>query len=169
MVTEKPTIESTDVELEIEDERLEKFLDTFKKSDLMASVEDENQAKFLAFKSLMMYCDKDLEGMDLQTFINKVYVDDEKLDDLNLLQDMLDMWTLDVDNSSKLLDAHNMPELLRVVKYINDFAIDDDMVSGWLGEYSSTYIERPANSLEFFNEMIDSLNLYIEKHGKKIA
>lgn len=169
VVMENPTIESPVVELEIEDERLEKFLDTFKKSDLMASVKDENQAKFLAFKSLMMYCDKDLEGMDLQTFINKVYVDDEKLDDLNLLQDMLDMWTLDINNSSKLLDAHNMPELLRVVKYINDFAIDDDMVSGWLGEYSSTYIERPANSLEFFNEMIGSLNLYIEKHGKKIA
>lgn len=168
-VEDSSTAESSEPELEINNERLEEYLETFKKSDLMASVKDEKLARQLAFKSLMMYCDKDLEEIDLQKFINDMIIDDDKLDDVHLLQDMLDMWTLDVDNSSDLLDVHNMPELLRVVKYINDFAIDDNNVSGWLGEYSSNYINRQENSIEFYNDMIDSLNLFVEKNSKKIA
>lgn len=162
-----PTVENKT--LTIADERLIDFLNKFKKSDLMSPVNDEETAKKLAFKSLMMYCDKDISGMSLQDFIDSCDASDDDLDDLDLLKDMLDMWTLEVDSDCELLEPNNIPELLRVVKYINDFDINDDMVSGWLKEYSSNYITRVEDSASFYNDMIDSLNHYVEKHDKKVA
>lgn len=149
------------VDLEIRDELLEKYREDFCKSDLMREVKDENMGSYIAFKSLMLLnCE---EETDIQKFINDGMAGNDEVEDALLLMDMLDCWTLDIDNNSPLLEAENIPELLKLVSFIDQSGIDDDKVSAWLGEYSKKFTKRPEKSRDFYEGMAGSLVAFTGK------
>lgn len=148
-------------EIEIKDGILEKYREDFCKSGLMKDVKDEKLGSYLAFKSLMLLNGK--EETEIQKFIDDGIVGSDEVEDALLLMDMLDCWTLDIDNSSPLLEAKNIPELLKLVSFIDQSGIDDDKVSAWLGEYSRRFTKRPEKNRDFYEEMAGSLMEFAKK------
>jgi hypothetical protein len=102
----------------------------------------------------------DLEDVDTYDFVKEVVSKDLTKDDVNQFEEVLDDLTLNVDNSSKLLDKHNRPTLVALVAYSFQNDIDLD---GWIIDYfyrNNTYI---MNAKQNFLHMKEDLEKYMNK------
>lgn len=69
----------------------------------------------------------DLEEVDTLEFVRENVKSDATEDDVNFYSDMLDDYTLEVDNDTKLLDEHNRPSLVALVGYACENECDDKL------------------------------------------
>ena len=98
------------------------------------------------------------EEINTLDFIRENVSEDVTEEDIAFYQDMLDDLTLNVDNSSKLLNKENVHSLLAIIAYScrNDIDLDD-----WLVDYfahNTTYIK---NQKQNYITMVNGLNKYI--------
>ena len=84
----------------------------------------------------------DLEEIDTLEFVRENVKSDATEEDVNFYSDMLDDYTLEVDNDTKLLDEHNRPSLVALVGYACENECDDkltDFIKQWFA-MNSVYI-----------------------------
>ncbi len=70
---------------------------------------------------------------------------------------MLDEWTLDIDNDSKLINMDNLSSLIGIVGYACDQEYDD-IAQRWFVEYAkknSTYIVNQKENYTYMKKALD--------------
>ncbi|EXG86557.1 hypothetical protein K413DRAFT_3397 [Clostridium sp. ASBs410] len=70
---------------------------------------------------------------------------------------MLDEWTLDIDNDSKLINMDNLSSLIGIVGYACDQECDD-IAQRWFVEYAkknSTYIVNQKENYTYMKKALD--------------
>jgi hypothetical protein len=70
---------------------------------------------------------------------------------------MLDEWTLDIDNDSKLINMDNLSSLIGIVGYACDQECDD-IAQCWFVEYAkknSTYIVNQKENYTYMKKALD--------------
>lgn len=92
----------------------------------------------------------DLEEVDTLEFVRENVKSDATEEDVNFYSDMLDDYTLEVDNDTKLLDEHNRPSLVALVGYACENECDDkltEFIKQWFA-VNSVYILNQKNNYE---------------------
>lgn len=140
--------------LNIDDEKFADFLREFKAKlrnkkvdgqlfdtvDQTGSTKDKAVilAKLHILETLMnefLHIEKsDLEDVDTLNFVRENVKSDATEEDVNFYSDMLDDYTLEVDNNTKLLDEHNRPSLVALVGYACENECDEkltDFIKQW--------------------------------------
>lgn len=103
---------------------------------------------------------EDLKDVSVLELIKENINQNVTQEDIDQYEEVLDDLTLNVDNTSKLLDEHNRPSLIAMVAYSfeNDIDLDE-----WIVDYfkrNSTYIR---NTKENFLHMKQDLDKYVLK------
>lgn len=107
----------------------------------------------------------------LQDWIDTAETNNDVLGDLNLYLDILNDWSLDVDNNSRLFSADNIPVVLSVIEYAvkNDI---DDVAHEWFVQYVENFDTGNQFGLslaENYTFIKDDLDKYITYLQKKSA
>lgn len=71
----------------------------------------------------------DLEKVNTLDFVRENVKSDATEEDVSFYSDMLDDYTLEVDNNTKLLDEHNRPSLVALVGYACENECDDKLTN----------------------------------------
>lgn len=81
-------------------------------------------------------------------------------EDVSQYEEVLDDLTVNVDNNSRLLEAHNRPSLVGIVAYSfkNDINLDD-----WIVEYFKSNNSYILNTMQNYLHMKEHLNSYIQE------
>lgn len=78
-------------------------------------------------------------------------------EDVELYLSMLDEWTLDIDNDSKLINLDNLSSLVGIVGYACDYECDD-IAQSWFVEFAkknSTYIVNQKENYTYMRAALD--------------
>ena len=160
--------------LNIEDERFAEFLREFKINlrnktvdgklfdtvDQTGSTKDKSVIldKLHILETLMndfLHINKeDLEEVDVLDFVRDNVKPDADLEDLRFYQEMLNDYTVEVDNNSKLLEERNHPSLIAIVGYAAENEIDLDK---WIVDWFNTNKMYHLNQKTNFNMMLSSV------------
>lgn len=105
---------------------------------------------------------EDLKDISSSDFVKENINSDITQEDVEQYEEVLDFLTLNVDNSSKLLDKHNHPSLVGIVAYSfeNDIDIDD-----WIVDYFSRNNMYIRNQKENYLHMKQDLDKYVLNEG----
>ena len=166
--------------LNIDDSRFADFLREFKRKlrnkmvdgKLFDSVDDVGSTKDKAIivsklhileilmNEFLHINEEDLKEVSSLEFIRENISPDITEKDIEQYEEVLEVLTLNVDNTSKLIDKHNRSSLVAMVAYSfeNDIDLDD-----WIVDYfkrNNTYIR---NQKENFLHMEEDLKKYISK------
>lgn len=154
--------------LNVEDERFAEFLRGFKANlrnkevdgqlfdtvDQTGSTKDKAVilAKLHILETLMnefLHIDEiDLEEVNTLEFVRENVKSDATEEDVNFYSDMLDDYTLEVDNNTKLLDEHNRPSLVALVGYACENECDEEFTE-WIKQWFA------ANTAYILNQKIN--------------
>ena len=96
---------------------------------------------------------EDLEEVNTLDFIKENVKTDVTEDDVEFYSDMLDDFTVEVDNNTKLLDEHNRPSLLALVGYACENECDD-MLLEWMKQWFATNTIYILNQQQNYNMML---------------
>ena len=99
-------------------------------------------------------------NQNIINFIKENVKEDVIEDDIEFYKSLLEDWSVEVDNSSKLLDEGNMKSLLAAIAYSVENELDEE-VPAWMVSFfdrNSTYIE---NQKKNYTYMINDLNEFI--------
>lgn len=156
--------------LNVDDEKFAEFLREFKANlrnkdidgqlfdtvDQTGSTKDKTVilAKLHILETLMnefLHIDEtDLEEVNTLEFVRENVKADATEEDVNFYSDMLDDYTLEVDNDTKLLDEHNRPSLVALVGYACENECDDkltEFIKQWFA-MNSVYILNQQRNYE---------------------
>lgn len=109
-------------------------------------------------RSFLGLSDNNPEEIDVLTFVRENVSYDITQEDIELYSDMLDDLTLNVDNSTKLLDVHNKPSLIAVVGYACNEDVDLDE---WIVKFfkrNRTYIHNQKDNYIYMKKDLDEFN-----------
>lgn len=91
---------------------------------------------------------EDLEEVNVLEFVRENVNPDVTEEDIELYSDMLDDFTLEVDNDTKLLDEHNRPSLVALVGYACENDIDlDEWIKQWFMANTTYILSQKQNYL----------------------
>lgn len=113
-------------------------------------------------KMLSEYLDIDLnraeEKIDVSEFIKENVTENITEDDVKFCKVILDDLTLNVDNNTRLLDAHNMPSLLALTAYacVKDIDLDE-----WVVDYFKKHDNYIFDQRKNYEHMRADLDNYI--------
>lgn len=99
---------------------------------------------------------EDLEEVDTLEFVKENVKSDVTEEDVEFYEDMLEDLTLEVDNSSKLLDKHNHPSLVALVGYACENECDD-ILQDWFKRFFVANASYNLNQKQNLHMMISSL------------
>lgn len=128
------------------------------KIDILVSLMDEFLHNKID-KKIDMEVDCDVVQTTLE-FIRENVKEDAIEDDVEFYKSLLEDWSVEVDNSSKLLDEGNMNSLLAAIAYSVENELDEE-VPAWMISFfdrNSTYIK---NQKENYTYMINDFNKFI--------
>lgn len=130
------------------------YVDNFSKSDFVkACVGSTNDD----------ICKAAIQSLD---FVRENSGSEKTEEDVELYLSMLDEWTLDIDNDSKLINLDNLSSLVGIVGYACDHECDD-IAQSWFVEFArknSTYI---VNQKENYLHMRDDLDSFAQLLKKR--
>lgn len=125
------------------------YMDNFSRSDFVkACVGSTND----------VICKAAIQSLD---FIREISGSEKTEEDVELYLSMLDEWTLDIDNDSKLINLDNLSSLVGIVGYACERDCDD-IAQRWFVEFAkknSTYI---VNQKENYTYMKVALDKHIQ-------
>ena len=91
---------------------------------------------------------EDLEEVDVLEFVRENVKSDVTEEDIDFYNDVLKDLTLEVDNSSKLLEEHNNPSLVAIVGYAVENEIDlDEWIIDWFKSNKMYLLSQKKNFL----------------------
>ena len=91
---------------------------------------------------------EDLEELDVLEFIKENIKSDANLEDIRFYEEMLEELTLEVDNSSKLLEKNNHASLILIVAYSCENDIDlDNWIVEWFKSNRMYFLNQKKNFL----------------------
>lgn len=130
------------------------YVDNFSKSDFVkACVGSTNDD----------ICKAAIQSLD---FVRENSGSEKTEEDVELYLSMLDEWTLDIDNDSKLINLDNLSSLVGIVGYACDHECDD-IAQSWFVEFArknSTYI---VNQKENYTYMRSALDKHIRLEERR--
>lgn len=98
---------------------------------------------------------EDLEEVSTLDFVRENVNPDITEEDVELYSDMLDDLTLEVDNSTKLLDEHNRPSLIALVGYACENEVDDKLAD-WIKNFFAANMTYKVSQKENYTYMVNS-------------
>lgn len=107
-------------------------------------------------------------AMDTLDLVKNNINTDDPLEDIKLYLDILNDWTLEVNNNTKLICKENLPSLVGVVGYSCVKDIDEEALH-WFTNFVEKQDSCILNQKENYLHMIQSLNTYIKESEKKSA
>lgn len=161
---------------EIHDERIKKFVQDFGDSEYIKAFElsntdsDRAALTYLAIDGSNKDCMSDAE---VQEFINDEAgaVDSGKLEDTLLSLEILNDWSLEVDNTSDIFNKKYIPVLLTVVDTIIKDEVDD-VAKEWFIEFVKSFNKEKTFGSSYNDNCIAalySLNQFLELMNKESA
>ena len=97
---------------------------------------------------------------DIFDFIKENVKEDVIEDDIEFYKSLLEDWSVEVDNSSKLLEPGNMNSLLAVIAYSVENELDEE-VPTWMVSFFDRNTTYNENQKENYTYMVDDLNEFI--------
>ena len=111
---------------------------------------------------------EDIEVNDVLGFVKDVVSDEITQEDIELYEDCLNDYTLNVNNSTKLLERQNFPSLLAIVTYaaVNE---EDEYMDEWIQSFFKRNNDYKKNQKQNYELMKQDFEQYIAKHEKMSA
>lgn len=169
-IKKKKTVE----EFEITDRALADFLEAFRQSEFISALPFGSEADTdrMALQYLMFAARKtDADDIQIQNYVRVHDFGKDILEDTMLYLDILNAWSLEADNNSKLFCKENIPALLCVVRYAVEQE-EDEPAARWFVKYAGNYdAGRSAGRsvTEKYKKMLASLKRFIAYEAKKSA
>lgn len=156
-------------EFDIPDGEMDKYIDDVKESSIVKAVniDTENDIVRTAIKSLVFITGNvnTYNDSDVQEFLFNGEVTSTDIDDALLYLDVLNDWSLEVNNSSMVLSKENVPVLAKVIQYSYDNDLDEKSAIQWFSDFVDKHKDNvlPRDDMEKYKMMTESLDSYIKK------
>lgn len=166
--------EKTVEEFEITDRTLADFLEAFRQSEFISALPFGSKADTdrMALQYLMFAVRKtDADDVQIQDYIRGHEFDKDVLEDTMLYLDILNAWSLETDNNSRIFCRENIPVLLGVVRYAVEQE-EDEPAARWFVKYAGNYNasrDSGRQITEKYKKMLASLKRFIAYEAKKSA
>lgn len=150
---------------------IDKYIAEIKESDIVKTLKIDNNTDLVrvSLKTLMSIASgiKTYNDADIQEFMFNGEVSTENMDDTLLYLDVLNDWSLEIDNNSMVLSKENVPVLSKVIQYSYDNDLDEKLTIQWFSTFADKYKDGglPRDEMEKYKMMTDSLDSYIKKRG----
>lgn len=102
------------------------------------------------------------EKTEIENFLREVVKEDIQEEDMELYREVLEDLTLNVDNTSKLLEEQNLPSLLAIVAYSFEKELDLDR---WIEDFFRRNRHYRKNQRENYRYMKEDIEKYLERGG----
>jgi hypothetical protein len=156
----------------VKNERWEKYVQSFTKTDLIHSLNvSDDEKRILSIQTAMFV--QNYSNLDIHTitsYLETAVVEDEEFENILLCMDMLNDWSLEIKDGIELT-PNSIPGLIRLAKDALDIEVNDEMmiqlINKWSNHFPKSYSIQQMK--EFYLHIKHDFDSVVNNVKKEIA
>ncbi len=158
--------------ISVKNERWEKYVQSFTKTDLIHSLNvSDDEKRILSIQTAMFV--QNYSNLDIHTitsYLETAVVEDEEFENILLCMDMLNDWSLEIKDGIELT-PNSIPGLIRLAKDALDIEVNDEMmiqlINKWSNHFPKSYSIQQMK--EFYLHIKHDFDSVVNNVKKEIA